>query len=234
MSNLVFNTQLPYLLRINDEDSFFPIHNVYCIGRNYREHILEMGHSPEKEVPFFFQKNAENLNQSGFFNYPKIPALNDPLSSIHHEVELMVALKDGGHFLSKKEAQKTIFGFAIALDLTKRNLQAQLKKKGHPWEMAKAFPFSAPCNALTKISQTGMLVEGEISLKVNNHLRQQGNLKDMIWNIPEIISTLSYHVPLSAGDVILTGTPKGTGPILPGDELYGEIEGLPPLCVKVL
>jgi len=206
----------------------FPVRRVYCIGRNYAAHAVEMGGDPDREPPFFFQKNPDNLNPSGEFPYP--PRTSD----VHHEVELAVALKSGGRDIPLEQALAHVWGYGIALDMTRRDLQGEAKKQGRPWEIGKAFERSAPISALQSAEQSGHLDHGRIALTVNGELRQEGDLNQMIWKVPEMINYLSAYFELAPGDVILSGTPSGVGPVQPGDELLASIQGLGELRVKVV
>ncbi|MDE0112463.1 MAG: fumarylacetoacetate hydrolase family protein [Albidovulum sp.] len=206
----------------------FPVRRVYCIGRNYAAHAIEMGHDPDREPPFFFQKNPDNLDPSGEFPYP--PHSSD----VHHEVELAVMLKSGGSNISVACSLAHVFGYAASLDMTRRDLQAEQKKLGRPWEIGKAFERSAPVGPVHPVSEVGHLSEGRIALKVNGIVRQDGNLNQMIWKVPEIIAFLSKYFSLSAGDVVLTGTPAGVAAVSRGDMLEIEIEGIEPVGVKVV
>ena len=206
----------------------FPVRRVYCIGRNYAAHAIEMGHDPDREAPFFFQKNAENLDTSGEFPYPPKSA------DVHHEVELLVALKSGGRNIPVDSAMEHVWGHAVALDMTRRDLQGAAKQQGRPWEIGKAFERSAPVGPLYPVSATGPLADGRIELMVNGAVTQQGNLNQMIWKVPEMISYLSEYFELAAGDVILSGTPSGVGPVRRGDRMEATIEGLGSLAVTVV
>lgn len=206
----------------------FPVRRVYCIGRNYAAHAVEMGHNPDKEAPFFFQKNPNNLVASGTFPYP--PNSQD----VHHEVELLIALKSGGTNIDQKSAYDHVWGYAPCLDMTRRDLQAQAKKSGRPWEIGKAFENSAPVGELQPAAETGHLGDGRIELVVNGEVRQEGDLNQMIWKVPEMITYLSRYFELAAGDVILSGTPAGVGPVNKGDLMEANIAGLRQLRVKVV
>lgn len=214
-------------LSIVNSDARFPVRRVYCIGRNYAAHAIEMGHDPDREDPFFFQKNPDNLDQSGVFPYP--PHSND----VHHEAELAVMLKSGGMNIPVESALAHVFGYAASLDMTRRDLQGAQKKMGRPWEIGKAFERSAPVGPVHPVEQVGHLSVGSIALVVNGNVRQDGNLNQMIWKVPEMISYLSEYFELAAGDVILSGTPAGVGPVLVGDTLDVKIDGLAPLTVTV-
>ena len=206
----------------------FPVRRVYCIGRNYAAHAVEMGHDQDREPPFFFQKNPNNLDASGEFPYP--PHTSD----VHHEVEMLVALKSGGTNIKIEDALDHVWGYGASLDMTRRDLQGQAKKMGRPWEIGKAFERSGPVGPLKPVSETGHLDAGRIELKVNGDVRQEGDLNQMIWKVPEMISYLSEYFELAAGDVIMSGTPAGVGPIERGDIMEINIEGLDTLTIKVV
>lgn len=225
----VFSPQDPVVLPVRGRDASFPVHRIYCVGRNYAAHAIEMGHDPDKEPPFFFQKNPDNLLLEGNdFPYPSMT------SDVHHEIELAVALKSGGDNIPVERALDCVFGYAVALDMTRRDLQGQMKKLGRPWEIGKAFENSAPCSELMPAEETGHPDQGAIWLKINDDIRQEGDLNQMIWKIPEMISYLSELFTLRAGDVILTGTPSGVGPVKRGDRLHGHVEGVGDLAVAVI
>ncbi len=202
-------------------DRLFPVHRVYCVGRNYAAHAVEMGHDPDKEHPFFFQKNPDNLvTGGGAFPYP--PATTD----VHHEIELVVALKSGGQDIPVEDALNHVYGYAVGLDMTRRDLQAEAKKAGRPWAVAKAFEKSGPIGPIAPAGEIGHPADGAIWLKVNDEMRQDGDLNQLIWKVPEVISYLSGLFALSAGDLIFTGTPSGVGPVQRGDVLHGHIAGI--------
>ncbi|BDW86383.1 fumarylacetoacetate hydrolase family protein [Roseicyclus marinus] len=206
----------------------FPVRRVYCIGRNFAAHAVEMGHDPDREPPFFFQKNPDNLDPSGLFPYPARS------QDVHHEVELLVALKSGGTDIPIETALDHVWGYGICLDMTRRDLQGEAKKLGRPWEIGKAVERSGPVGPLHPVAQTGHLGRGEITLHVNGELRQSGDLNQMIWKVPEMISYLSQYFELAAGDVIMAGTPAGVGPVQRGDRMEARIEGLGELSVTVV
>ncbi|MBX2882244.1 MAG: fumarylacetoacetate hydrolase family protein [Granulosicoccus sp.] len=215
-------------LTVADTSARFPVHRVYCVGRNYAAHAVEMGHDPDKEPPFFFQKNPDNLvAEAKEFPYP--PKSSD----VHHEIELLVALKAGGDNIPVERALDCVYGYGVSLDMTRRDLQGEMKKLGRPWEIGKAFEMSAPAGHIVPVSQAGHPEAGEIWLKVNGELRQSGDLNQMIWKTSEMISILSSLFTLQPGDIILTGTPSGVGPISPGDNMHGYIEGVGELQVRV-
>ncbi len=215
-------------LPIAGSDARFPVNRVYCVGRNYAAHAIEMGHDPNREAPFFFQKNPGNLDESGEFPYP------DHSSDVHHEAELAVMLKSGGTNIPADEALDHVYGYALSLDMTRRDLQAEQKKLGRPWEIGKAFERSAPVGPVHPASVVGHPTEGRISLQVNGEIRQEGDLNQLIWKVPELIAYLSDYFELSAGDVILTGTPSGVSSVQRGDHLTIEITGLGSMSVKVI
>ncbi|SER15339.1 fumarylpyruvate hydrolase [Faunimonas pinastri] len=215
-------------LPIRGSDQLFPVRRVYCVGRNYAAHAVEMGHDPNREPPFFFQKNPDNLVSDGVFPYP--PASHD----VHHEVEMIVALGRGGMDIPQEQALDHVFGYGIGLDMTRRDLQAEAKKLGRPWEIAKAFEGSAPAGALVPATEIGHPQGGAIWLKVNGETRQEGNLDQMIWKVSETISYLSGLFRLAAGDVIMTGTPAGVGAVERGDVMQAHVDGIGDLEVKVV
>lgn len=227
MSKYAIETPPVVAVPIAGSDTLFPVRRVYCIGRNYAAHAIEMGHDPDREPPFFFQKNPNNLDPSCDFPYP--PHSSD----VHHEVEVAVMLKSGGSNIPVEEAEAHIFGYALSLDMTRRDLQGVQKKMGRPWEIGKAFERSAPVGPIHPVTETGLLNEGAISLRVNGEIRQEGDLNQMIWKVPEMISYLSEYFELAAGDVILSGTPAGVGPVQKGDVMEMAVEGLGSLEVRV-
>lgn len=210
------------------EDLEFPVRRVYCIGRNYAAHTVEMGGDPDREPPFFFQKNPDNLDSSGTFPYPV------KSSDVHHEMELLVALKSGGTNIPLDAALDHVYGYGLCLDMTRRDLQGEAKRLSRPWEIGKAFERSAPVGPVHPAAKTGHLNQGRITVSVNGELRQEGDLNQMIWKVPEMISYLSEYYELAAGDVILSGTPSGVGPVARGDVMIGSIEGLGTFEVKVV
>ena len=215
-------------LAVAGTDAMFPVRRVYCIGRNYAAHAVEMCHDPDREPPFFFQKNADNLDASGEFPYP--PHSSD----VHHEVEMAVALKSGGTNIPLDEALEHVFGYAVSIDMTRRDLQGEAKKQGRPWEIGKAFERSAPVGPIHPVSELGHLDHGRVELKVNGDMRQEGDLNQMIWKVPEMISHLSEYFELASGDVILSGTPAGVGPVARGDRMEASVEGIGTLSVSVV
>ncbi len=205
----------------------FPVRRIWCVGRNYLEHIREMGND-ERAPPFFFAKHADMVVADGA-TIPYPPLTKD----LHHEVELVVALKSGGRDIAADKALDHIYGYAVGIDLTRRDLQQASRKKERPWEIGKSFDGSAPCGALQPAAKIGHPTAGRIWLKVNGVEKQNGNLTELIWSVPEIIAKLSEQVALAAGDIILTGTPAGVGPLNPGDRIECGIDGVGTLKVAI-
>ena len=210
----------------------FPVHRVYCVGRNYVEHAKEMGHSG-REAPFFFIKPADALlpvaaGATGEMAYPGMT------SDLHHEIELVVAIGKGGRDIAAADAGKHIWGYAVGLDMTRRDLQAEAKKLGRPWDTGKGFDQSAPIAPLHPVSETGLLEKGNIRLDVNGAARQNSDISKLIWNVAETIEHLSRYFELKPGDLIFSGTPEGVAAVQKGDVLEGAIDGLTPLRVKVV
>jgi len=227
MPNYVISPPQITGLPIDGTDALFPVRRVYCIGRNYAAHAIEMGHDPDREPPFFFQKNPNNLDPSGTFLYP--PHSSD----VHHEAEMYVALKSGGANIAVEDALDCIYGYGLSLDMTRRDLQGQMKKLGRPWEIGKAFERSAPCGPIYPASMIGYLGAGRLVLTVNGETRQEGDLNQMIWKVPEMISYPSQYLELASGDIIQSGTPAGVGPIAKGDVMVVTIDGLGSFSVTV-
>ena len=227
MTQYAIETPPVVALPVARQDTMFPVRRIYCIGRNYAAHAIEMGHDPDREDPFFFQKNPNNLSMSDAFPYP--PHTSD----VHHEAEMLVALKTGGTNIPLSSALDHVFGYGLALDMTRRDLQGIAKKAGRPWEIGKAFEQSAPCGPIHTVEEVGHLDQGRVELKVNGDVRQEGDLNQMIWKVPEMISYLSEYFELAPGDVILSGTPSGVGPVVKGDMMELSIDGLGSITVTV-
>ncbi|MDB5560439.1 MAG: fumarylacetoacetate hydrolase [Enterovirga sp.] len=216
-------------LGIEGEAARFPVHRIYCVGRNYAEHAREMGHDPNREPPFFFSKPADTLVVDGNdFPYPA------QTKDVHHEIELVAALQSGGDNIPEAEALNHVFGYAVGLDMTRRDLQGEAKKMGRPWDTGKGFEHSAPCSNLKRSSAIGHPAKGRIWLNVNGETRQQGDLADLIWSIPEMIAYLSTLFTLRAGDLIMTGTPAGVAAVKRGDVLEGGVDGVGTLRTVVI
>jgi fumarylpyruvate hydrolase len=209
----------------------FPVRRVWCVGRNYAEHAREMGHTG-REPPFFFMKPADTLvaaapGETLTIDYPTLTA------NLHHEVELVVALGLGGRDIAVADAHRHVWGCAIGLDMTRRDLQEQMKKQGRPWEIGKAFEQSAPIGPLHALTAAGVPARGAITLSVNGQPRQRGDLADLIWSVDETIAQLSAAWTLAPGDLIFTGTPAGVGAVVRGDRMVAAIDGLGELTVDI-
>jgi len=207
----------------------FPVRRIYCVGRNYAEHTREMGGDPTREAPFFFMKPADAIVPNG----AKIPY---PVKTkdVHHEIELVVAMKSGGVDIPVERALEHVFGYGVGIDLTRRDLQGEAKKAGKPWDMGKGFDRSAPCTALVPASKIGHPSKGAIWLKVNGQTKQSGDLAQMIWSVPEMISYLSGLVELKSGDLLYSGTPAGVGPVAKGDRIEGHVDGVGDLAISIV
>jgi fumarylpyruvate hydrolase len=206
----------------------FPVRRIYCVGRNYAAHSREMGVDPARESPFFFMKPSDALvPDGGHVPYP--PATAD----LHHEIELVVAIETGGADIAPEATLDHVYGYAVGIDLTRRDLQQVAKDRSWPWDAGKGFDHGAPCGEIHPASVIGHPTQGAIALKVDGELRQQGDLSQMIWPVPEIIAALSRLFTLAPGDLVYTGTPAGVGPIRPGERLDGNIEGVGALTVTV-
>ena len=217
---------------VTGTDDGFPVHRIYCVGRNYAEHAREMGHDPDREPPFFFQKSPDNLVRltpggEGEFPYPTASG------NVHHEIELVAALSGGGKDIPEADALDLVWGYAVGLDMTRRDLQGQAKKAGRPWDAGKAFEHSAPMGPITPAADCGHIAEGRIWLDVNGETRQDGNVNQLIWSLPEVIAHLSGLFELKPGDLIFTGTPAGVGPVGPGDVLKGHVDGVGDLTITI-
>jgi fumarylpyruvate hydrolase len=214
--------QIP-TIAITGSDARFPVRRIFCVGQNYAEHAREMGSDPNRPAPFFFSKPADAVVESG----TRLP-FPSQTAELHHEVELVIALGAGGADVKPVDVPAMIFGHAVGIDLTRRDLQSQAKKAGRPWDMAKGFDRSAPVGPLMKGLPP---FQGEISLTVDGRVRQSGDLRDMIWGVAEIIAHLSTYVAVAAGDLIFTGTPAGVGAIQRGERVRGSITGVEPIEV---
>ncbi|WP_395826638.1 fumarylacetoacetate hydrolase family protein [Collimonas sp.] len=230
--NFAFPPKVLATVPVEGSDQLFPGHRIYCVGRNYAEHAKEMGDSG-REAPFFFAKPADAVlpvvhGSIGEMPYPSMT------QDLHHEIELVVALGSGGKNIAAAEAVKHIWGYAIGLDMTRRDLQAESKKLGRPWCTAKGFDYSAPISPIHPVSTTGVIEQGDIQLHVNGVLRQHGDINQMIWNIAETIEQLSAYFELQAGDLIFTGTPAGVGAVVKGDLLEGSVAGVGDLRLRLV
>ena len=220
MSEYVFPSS-PQAAAPVEGGGLFPVRRIFCVGQNYAAHAREMGGDPTREPPFFFSKPADALVIDGRgAPYPS------RTTNLHHEIELVVALHKGGANIPAAQALDHVFGYAAGLDLTRRDLQAEARKTGKPWDMSKGFDNSAPLGLIRRAEKTGHPKAGRIFLNVNGAVKQDGDLSDLIWSVPEIVAALSTYVALAPGDLIFTGTPSGVGPLERGDVVLGEIEGV--------
>ena len=225
MKNL-FDIERP-CLAVQDNDACFPVNRIFCVGRNYADHAREMG-ADQRDPPFFFSKPASAvLHPEGEIPYPPMTA------DLHHEVELVVALDKGGHNLSADAALDCVFGYAVGIDFTRRDLQAEAKRLARPWDMAKGFDAAAPVGLLKPVVDSGLILSGGVRLSVNGEVRQQGDIADMIWPVNEVIASLSRYLQLQPGDLIFTGTPAGVAAVRPGDEMHAQIDGLASLQLMI-
>ena len=214
-------------LAVEGTDARFPVGRIYCVGRNYAEHAREMGHDPDREPPFFFMKAANSIVPSGStIGYPV------GTKDVHHEIEMVVAIARGGRNIAVEKALEHVYGYAVGLDMTRRDIQGEAKKMGRPWEMGKSFDESAPISELKPAAKIGHPAKGAIWLKVNGQVKQQGDLAMQIWTVPEQINYLSNLITLQPGDLIFSGTPAGVGPIKAGDKLEGHVDGVGDLAVS--
>ncbi|QPF72078.1 fumarylacetoacetate hydrolase family protein [Roseateles sp. DAIF2] len=228
----------PFALRIPavpiaGSNEVFPVHRIYCIGRNYAAHAREMGSDPTREPPFFFQKPSDAVQfvapgQTAEHPYPALTR------NYHYEVELVAALKSGGRDIPLDQALSHVYGYAIGLDMTRRDLQRAMGDQKKPWEIGKSFDLSAPIGPIHPVAATGHFLKGAISLAVNGQLKQSADLSYMIWSVAEQISRLSEAFELKAGDLIYSGTPENVGPVVRGDVMLARIEGLPELSLRVV
>ena len=221
-------------LSVAGTTAFFPVRRVFCVGRNYADHAREMGAADQaegREPPFFFMKPGDAVvggEGEVLVAYPPQTA------NLHHEIEMVVALGGGGRDIPVGEALDRVFGYAVGLDLTRRDMQARAKEKGHPWDMSKGFDQSAVCGPIRPVAQTGHPAAGRIWLEVNDQLRQEGDLAAMMWKVADIIANLSTLVELAAGDLIYSGTPAGVGPLQRGDRLVAGVDGVGSLSARIV
>ena len=230
--NYTFTPAAPVSVPVVDQNTEFPVHRIYCVGRNYEEHAKEMG-GTGREAPFFFMKPADALlyaapGATAQMPYPTLTA------NLHHEIELVVAIGTGGRHIAAADAHKHIFGYAVGLDMTRRDLQNDMKKQGRPWSIAKGFDHSAPIGPITPAAQAPAIEQAAITLSVNGASRQSSTVTQLIWNIAETIEQLSTAWELKAGDLIFTGTPAGVGAVVAGDVMHGEVTGLSGIRVAVV
>jgi fumarylpyruvate hydrolase len=228
MNNYVLNPPAIVTIPVALTDALFPVRRIYCVGRNYLEHIREMKESDERDPPFFFQKPRDSIVLNGeVLPYP--PETND----FQFEVELVVAIGQAGRRITKQAALDHIFGYAVGLDMTRRDRQRESGKKGLPWEIGKSFDGSAPCGMLHTVKEVGHISTGQIFISLNGETKQDSLIEKMIWNVPEVVSNLSHNYDLVEGDLIYTGTPAGVAPVLPGDKLLCKVAGLSALEISI-
>jgi len=205
----------------------FPVRRIYCVGRNYAAHVREMG-GDERDLPFFFQKPTDAIVQNGStVPYPTLTR------DFQFEIELVLAIGKDGTDIAQEDAAEHVFGVAVGIDLTRRDVQVNARNAGRPWEIGKAFDHSAPISAITPLDGASLPTSGSITLAVNGETKQSGDLAELIWNCAEVVAILSTHCELVAGDLIFTGTPAGVGPLNPGDRIVGNIDGLPQLEINI-
>jgi fumarylpyruvate hydrolase len=216
-------------VEVADSEARFPVHRIYCVGRNYAEHAREMGMDPEREPPFFFSKPADAVVANG------APVAYPPrTANLHHEIELVVAIGRGGRNIETGGALEHVFGYAVGNDLTRRDLQFHARERGQPWDVSKGFDHSAPISAISPAREVGHFDSGAIWLEVNGETRQKADISELIWSVPEIIAELSTLFELQPGDLIFTGTPAGVGPVKPGDSLVGGVDRLETLRTTIV
>ncbi|MBD3731300.1 MAG: fumarylacetoacetate hydrolase family protein [Sphingopyxis sp.] len=218
--SLPFSVAVP-TVEIAGSDDRFPVRRIFCVGRNYADHAREMGGAPDREPPFFFTKPADAMVEAN-----ADIAMPPRTANLHHEIELVVALGSGGRDIAQDRAVETIFGYAVGNDLTRRDLQAEAKAAGRPWDMAKGFDASAVISRIRRAEEIGHPAKARIWLTVNGEARQEGDIADMIWPVADIVAELSTYVELKAGDLIYSGTPAGVGRIIAGDLVEGGVEGV--------
>ena len=228
MSKFAFTPSAIPSIAIAGESERFPVRRIFCVGRNYAAHARAMGRDPDREPPFFFTKPADSVVDSGaVIPYPP------QTSNFHYEIELVVGIGATATNIPADKALEHVWGYGVGIDLTRRDLQLDARDKGRPWDWGKAFDLSAPCAPLTRASNIGHPASGRIWLAVNGMVKQDADLAELIWSVPDIISILSTSMTLEPGDLIMTGTPAGVGPILPGDIVTGGIDGLGDIGITI-
>ena len=226
--NFVFDPPTQPSLPVIGSSSRFPVRRIYCVGRNYAAHAREMGKDPDREPPFFFQKPADAIFEDGcVMPYPPQTA------NLHHEIEWVVAIGRGGCNIASGDALAHVYGYSVGIDFTRRDLQNAAKDLGRPWEWGKSFDRSAPCAAIMPAAEIGHPSRGRIWLAVNGVIRQQADIGDLIWSVPDVIAAISASMALAPGDLIYTGTPAGVGAVVAGDRLEGGVEGIGTITVQV-
>ncbi|MCR4267976.1 fumarylacetoacetate hydrolase family protein [Nitratireductor sp. ZSWI3] len=228
MAEFVFPPAAQPSVAVAGSEARFPVRRIFCVGRNYAAHAREMGQDPDREPPFFFSKPGDAVVDSGAaIPYPSLT------EDLHHEIELVVAIGKGGSDIEASEAPSHVFGYAVGIDLTRRDLQGEAKKMGRPWDWAKAFDRSAPCGAITQVDKTGHPAKGRIWLAVNGTVRQDGDLAELIWPVADVIALCSRAMELKPGDLIYTGTPAGVGALKPGDRVEGGVDGVGEIAITI-
>ena len=228
MSKLLFEPPAPVSVDISGTDVRFPVNRIFCVGRNYAAHVREMGFDPEREAPCYFTKASRSIVASGS-EIPYPPATEN----LHHEIELVVAIGIAGFELAVDTALSVVYGYACGLDMTRRDLQVASRENKGPWDIGKDFENSAVISAIRPADEIGHPASGRIRLSVNGELRQDADLEDLIWSVPEIVSHLSRYYRLEAGDLVYTGTPDGVGPVRPGDRIAGSIAGVGEIALAI-
>lgn len=224
----VIQPEPPVALPVHGQEGRFPVRRIICAGANYAAHLREMGGEPGKDLPFFFFKPTDAIVlDGGEIAYPP------QTENYQYEVELVVAIGKRGFKVSPEAASELVYGYAVGIDMTRRDLQRKLAKTGFPWEFGKSFDQSAPCGTIHPVSETGTLTDGRIWLSVNGEARQDSNLNDLIWSVPQLLSHLSEMFALEPGDLLYTGTPAGVGPVQPGDVMTAGIDGLTPIKIGI-
>lgn len=234
MTNFVFYPVETVGLQVAGTEAKFPVRRIYCVGRNYAAHAREMGFDPDREPPFFFCKPNDPDSVVPVGQEPVTIPYPSLTTNYHYEVELVVAIGKAGKDIAIENAAQHIFGYAVGLDMTRRDLQMKMREQGRPWEIGKAFDYSAPIGTLTTLKDAGELNDGKIELLVNGEVRQSSTIKHLIWSVSETIANLSTLFELKAGDLIMTGTPEGVGAVQKGDRLEASIEGLNPITVNIV
>jgi len=225
--SLVFEAEATPTVPVNGIDKQFPVHRIYCVGKNYAAHVAEMGSDPQRDPPCFFLKPADAVTTSGKIPYPP------GTSNYHYETELVLAIGKGGRQIPVETAEEHIFGYAVGFDMTRRDLQMRSGGLGHPWDTGKGFDHSAPISAISTAEQTGLLDHGRICLEVNGEIRQDADINQLIWKCSEIIAELSKLYLLKPGDLIFTGTPAGVGAVVPGDRLDAYVENVGSISIEI-